>query len=109
MKQVISLLLFLILTSLYSQNTQNSEHKVVVCDTCFISLKNLKHDIAFDFRYATENNFLKKRVYECVDCVLRNKVAQALIRVNENLKEIGYRLCLFDCYRPYIIEVLPLI
>ncbi|BDD12990.1 D-alanyl-D-alanine dipeptidase (plasmid) [Fulvitalea axinellae] len=69
-------------------------------DTGFVDLKTYDSNFSYDFRYATTNNFLKEKVYDCVQCLLRKDVAEALVRVNEKLKAKGYRIRLYDCYRP---------
>jgi D-alanyl-D-alanine dipeptidase len=53
-----------------------------------------------DIRYATTNNFVKEKIYPCARCFLKPKVAHALIEVNRSLFLQGYKLKLFDCYRP---------
>ena len=57
-----------------------------------------------DIRYATENNFVKKQLYECPTCWLRPDAASALKEVQEELKTQGYGLVLFDCYRPRQVQ-----
>lgn len=55
-------------------------------------------------RYATSNNFLEQKVYDCTDCLLRKEVAEALIQANKYFMEQGYRIKLFDCYRPLDVQ-----
>ena len=68
--------------------------------TDFVLLKGLSSDFVFDMKYATPDNFLKQAVYECGECYLRKKTAEALVKANEEFKTLGYRIKLFDCYRP---------
>lgn len=104
MNLIVNILFILFAINVYPQENKYQELNHKACDTCFISLNKFDHDISFDFRYSTSNNFLKEAVYDCVDCVLRKEVIEALIRVNKNLQVKGYRLCLFDCYRPLDIQ-----
>lgn len=53
-----------------------------------------------DIRYATPNNFVKEVIYPCGRFFLRPEVAEALRQVNKSLGEHGYKLLLFDGYRP---------
>jgi len=53
-----------------------------------------------DIRYATADNFVKEKIYPCARCFLKPNVAQALLEVNRSLIKQGYKLKLFDCYRP---------
>ena len=59
-------------------------------------------DIALDMRYAGADNFTGAPVegYEAPRCLLLRPVADALARVEADLRGQGYRLKIFDCYRP---------
>lgn len=72
--------------------------------TDFVLLKSLSSDFVFDMKYATPDNFLKQAVYECGECYLRKKTAEALVKANEEFKTLGYRIKLFDCYRPLEVQ-----
>ena len=72
--------------------------------TDFVLLKSLSSDFVFDMKYATPDNFLKQVVYECGECYLRKKTAEALVKANEEFKTLGYRIKLFDCYRPLEVQ-----
>lgn len=65
-----------------------------------IKLDTLKDGFAYDIRYAGTNNFLKEPFYDCAVCYLRPEVAKALKEVNHYFCELGYRILLYDCYRP---------
>jgi len=56
--------------------------------------------VSIDIRYATANNFVKEPIYPCGRCFLKPDVAEALKRVNIGLMSKGYKLKMFDCYRP---------
>ena len=47
---------------------------------------------------------MKAKVYDCEACYLRYKTARALIKANERFMRKGYRIKLFDCYRPLDIQ-----
>lgn len=70
----------------------------------FVRLKDTSPDFVYDMRYATANNFLKKPVYDCPDCVVRRAVAEALAKANAHFMAKGYRICLYDCYRPLAVQ-----
>jgi D-alanyl-D-alanine dipeptidase len=57
-----------------------------------------------DMRYATTDNFVDHVIYECGRCFLRPNVARQLKKVNKQLQKKGYRLKLFDCYRPLAVQ-----
>jgi len=57
-----------------------------------------------DIKYATTDNFVKEAVYPCGRCFLKTAAAQALMNVRDELKNEGYKLKLFDCYRPRPVQ-----
>ena len=70
----------------------------------FVRLKDLSPDFVYELKYATPDNFLKQAVYDCGECYLRKSTAEALVKANEAFKQLGYRIKLFDCYRPLSIQ-----
>lgn len=73
-------------------------------DTTFVNLKEYNSDFVYDMKYATEDNFLKTKVYDCEECFLRLKTIKALIEANKKFIEKGYKIKIFDCYRPLDIQ-----
>ena len=57
-----------------------------------------------ELHYATPNNFLHRAVYAHARCLLRSDVAEELARVEARLEKGGYRLKLWDCYRPLSVQ-----
>ena len=70
----------------------------------FVHLKDLSPDFVYELKYATPDNFLKQAVYDCGECYLRKSTAEALVKANEAFKQLGYRIKLFDCYRPLSVQ-----
>lgn len=70
----------------------------------FVLLKDLSPDFVYELKYATPDNFLKQAVYDCGECYLRKSTAEALVKANEAFKQLGYRIKLFDCYRPLSVQ-----
>lgn len=54
--------------------------------------------------YADTANFMHQKVYPCARCFLRPEVAQALEEANEIAQDKGYRIVIYDCYRPISIQ-----
>lgn len=75
-----------------------------VSDSTFVNLKDYNTDFDYDMRYATENNFLNSKVYDCAECYLRLKTVKALVKANETFLKMGYKIKIFDCYRPLSIQ-----
>ncbi|MDF0708300.1 M15 family metallopeptidase [Flagellimonas okinawensis] len=75
-----------------------------LADTTFVRLADFSGDFEYDMRYATENNFLKAKVYECPECYTRVKTAKALIAANREFLKKGAKIKFFDCYRPNSVQ-----
>lgn len=106
-KTILSILFLAVFLSCQSQNAVvKSKNKAadVVNDTTFVNLKDYSTDFVYDMKYATEDNFLKAKVYDCAECYLRLKTVKALIVANKAFVKKGYRIKLFDCYRPLDIQ-----
>ncbi|MCZ2102268.1 MAG: D-alanyl-D-alanine dipeptidase [Chitinophagales bacterium] len=60
-----------------------------------------KNGVELDLRYATNNNFTHKKIYDCGRCYLRPEAAENLLKAQQELKEkFGYSFKIFDCFRP---------
>lgn len=73
-------------------------------DTTFVNLKEYSNDFVFDMKYATADNFLKSKVYDCAECFLRLKTVKAVINANNSFMKLGYKIKFFDCYRPLDVQ-----
>lgn len=69
-----------------------------------IDAKKYDFSLLLDIRYATKNNFTHETVYPLARCVLRKSVVQALSKVQTALKMQGFKLKIFDCYRPLSVQ-----
>ncbi|MBT8218970.1 MAG: D-alanyl-D-alanine dipeptidase [Bacteroidia bacterium] len=63
-------------------------------------LIQLDSSIILDIKYATEDNFVGEKMYDCGRCFLRPEAARAVKRAQEILRQKNYSLLMFDCYRP---------
>lgn len=62
-------------------------------------------DVVVDLRYATSDNFMKKQVYPSdARCLLLSRSASQLQKAANVLREKGYRLKVYDCYRPHSVQ-----
>lgn len=75
-----------------------------LADTTFVRLADFSDGFAYDLRYATSNNFLKEKVYDCAECYTRVKTAKALLVANKDFNAKGVRIKFFDCYRPNSVQ-----
>lgn len=81
-----------------------SEDQPIVSDTTFVNLKDYGKDFVYDMKYATSDNFLKAKVYDCAECFLRLKTVKAIVKANAVFMKKGYKIKFFDCYRPLDIQ-----
>lgn len=68
--------------------------------------------LVLDIRYATDDNFLDRAMYDAARCLLVPDAADRLLAAEYALREEGYRLVVWDCYRPRSVqramwEILP--
>ncbi len=59
--------------------------------------------IMIDIRYATANNFMRRRLYPIARALLQRPAAQALVRVQDRAAAHGFGLLIHDAYRPWSI------
>ena len=67
-----------------------------------VDIRTLVPDISEQIRYAGSENFMgvPAEGYSTARCYLTTQATQALQRVEQSLRPQGFRLLVFDCYRP---------
>lgn len=68
----------------------------------FVDVRDVAPSVLLDIRYFGPHNFVGQTVdgYHAPKCVLTKSAAEALSRVQEELKPFGLTLKIYDCYRP---------
>lgn len=68
----------------------------------FVYLKDVAPSIHQEIRYAGTSNFIGKIIpgYKKPRCILTQSAADALVKVQKDLKDQSLSLKVFDCYRP---------
>ena len=68
----------------------------------FVSIGEAIPDVLLDIRYYSSFNFIGERIdgYEAPAALLTREAAAALKAVSDEAKGLGYRLKIFDAYRP---------
>lgn len=86
---------------------QSTEEEITVLiplelidDTELVKISDYAPDIMIDLRYATENNFTGKVIYEFKEPYIRCGTMKKLLVIQEELAEQGLGLCIWDAYRP---------
>lgn len=73
--------------------------------TGLIEARERISDLVVDLRYATENNFFHQAVYpKDARCLLAPETAERLEKVAVALRRDGFRLKVWDCYRPRRVQ-----
>jgi zinc D-Ala-D-Ala dipeptidase len=115
------ILLFLPLCSLKAQSTDTSRYGVPLvnrisqysaqvaaqADKEMVELKQVIPDLVYELRYAGKNNFTRQVLYPVSTrhTFLRKPAAEALARVQAELRKQNRGLKIFDAYRPYSVTV----
>ena len=87
--------------NIYKKSVQTSDKNTLV------NLKKVIPDVILDLKYGTANNFTGTKLYKyAATTYLRKEVAFALLKVNDDLKNVGFGLKIFDAYRPYSVTKL---
>jgi zinc D-Ala-D-Ala dipeptidase len=71
-----------------------------------VELIKLDPSFKLDIKYATKNNFAGQVVYPEARAFLQKPAAEALIKVNKELRNLGYGLVIYDGYRPWSVTKL---
>jgi D-alanyl-D-alanine dipeptidase len=66
-----------------------------------INLETYIPGLVLDIRYATTSNFTHERIYNIPRAYARKPVAEALNKIQADLKTQGLGIKIFDAYRPY--------
>lgn len=65
-----------------------------------VRLTDLSDDFIIDLKYASEDNFTGVKIYQSKDCWLDEHTAQILIAAKDIFQKDGFRVKVWDAYRP---------
>lgn len=98
-KDAVRFFIFLFFIAQFPSASQTiNSHKEIV------NLLSVDSTFVLDIRYATVNNFTKRKLYPVSKAKLRLEAAESLASVNRELKLKGLRLKIYDAYRPLSIQ-----
>ena len=83
----------------YKEQIKNHPEKTL------IDLEKFIPGIVLDIRYATTNNFTGEKIYNIPKAYARKPVAESLKKAQEEFKQHGVGIKVFDAYRPYAATV----
>lgn len=66
----------------------------------FVKVRDYIPDVVVELKYATSNNFTGSVVYEFTEVYLRYSTVLKLMDVQAELREMGYKLKIWDGFRP---------
>ncbi len=87
--------------SIEEQETAETEVVPTPADTDFVKILDYIPDIVIDLKYATADNFTGTVIYDFNDAYLRYGTVKKLSVAQEKLKSMGYRIKIWDAYRPF--------
>lgn len=71
-----------------------------------VDIRSVVPDAIVDLRYATSDNFVKQRLYPTnARCLVHSSMVNGLRTAGDRLRSAGYRLVMWDCYRPHSVQV----
>ncbi len=71
-----------------------------------IDIRTVVPDAIIDLRYATSDNFTGVRLYPIdARCLVHQSMAAGLVIAADRLRQAGYLLVFWDCYRPHAVQV----
>ncbi len=102
---IIPLLLCVLLAQACGRGGQKSEDTLAAAETVsadFVNITDVVSDVILEVRYYGTYNFMGVRVsgYEQPTALLTRRAADSLRAVSDELKSQGYRLKVYDAYRP---------
>lgn len=70
--------------------------------SAFVEVTDVIMDAMYDIRYYSTYNFVGERIdgYEAPIALLTRQAADSLLQVSEEMRKLGYRLKIYDGYRP---------
>ena len=83
-----------------SYDPEQDPYPQEISDSDFVKISDYINDAVIDLRYSGEKNELGKEIYNFSDAYLRYGTVKKLITVAEQLKYYGWKLVVWDAYRP---------
>lgn len=65
-----------------------------------VKLTDIDDDFIIYLRYATNDNFTGEKIYDSGECWIDKHTAEILIKAKNEFKKAGYRVKIWDAYRP---------
>lgn len=69
-----------------------------------VRIQDIDPTIRIEMRYAGSHNFTGRQIYAAPVCVMRRGTAEKLARANAEFAKRGFRLKIWDAYRPLSVQ-----
>lgn len=69
-----------------------------------VKVRDIDKSIVLDLKYSTTDNFTGKKVYPVDVCLLQKETVNKLSKANEEFKMSGYKIKIWDAYRPVYVQ-----
>ncbi len=86
------------------ENTQEYSYNYDVSINGLRLLNSFHHEMILDIRYASKNNFTHKVLYDADACILQESTLKKLLDAQNEFKSLGYKIKIWDAYRPFYIQ-----
>jgi zinc D-Ala-D-Ala dipeptidase len=98
-KFIFCLFLFIALCSPYFTRQSTAAEKM---PEGFVDILDVIPDIQLDIRYAGPHNFVGEKIngYDAGKCLITREAAEAMAKVQDDLRRFSLTLKIYDCYRP---------
>lgn len=83
-----------------NSDTITASVEVMPSDDTFVRISDYIPDIVIDLKYATADNFTGVVIYDFSDAYLRYGTVKKLAEVQDELRDLGIRLKVWDAFRP---------
>lgn len=87
-------------TTIFAEPAETEPLMAEPDDSDFVAVKDYIPNILVELKYATSDNFLGRAVYGFQDVYLRYGTVKKLMAVQQELEEQGFRLKIWDGFRP---------
>lgn len=87
-------------------NISNYEKKVKQLSSDLVDIRKLSQEFEIDLKYASEENFMGRKIYPVPLCAMQRNTALKLIKANKELLLKGLRIKIWDAYRPFSVQKL---
>lgn len=92
------------MTEYLVKNLKTEKGKIIKSIEGLVLLEDLDPTFIIDLRYAREDNFFEKAVYPVAVCAIRLETGEKLVKAHEIVKKDGYRIKVWDAYRPLNVQ-----